>query len=138
MNARSTSPPLRRRGFTLIEVLATMVLLAIVLPVALRGVTLSLQAASKAKHTSIAASLAESKLNDLLTQSMASGNGASTAQQQGDFAPENPDFHWSYASTSRDYGVTEVQLKVTWLERGHPAEFNLCTMTYQADTGGTQ
>jgi hypothetical protein len=104
----------------------------------MRGVSISLQAAAKAKNTSIAAGLAESKLNDLLTQMTASGNGASSSTQSGDFSPEHPEFQWNFASVSRDYGVTEVQLKVTWLERGQPTEYNLCTMTYQADTGGLQ
>jgi prepilin-type N-terminal cleavage/methylation domain-containing protein len=127
----------RHSGFTLIEVLATMILLAIVIPVAMRGVSISLAAADKAKHLSQASALAESKLNDLLTQSASGGSGGGSSQS-GDFAPEHPEYHWNYDSVSRDYGVTEVQLKVTWLERGRPTEFNLCTMTYQSDTGGVQ
>ena len=127
-----------RSGFTLIEVLATMVLLAIVLPVAMRGISISLAAAAKAKNLSIAASLAESKLNDLLTQAQSGGSGGGSAMS-GDFATDgHPEFHWNYDSAQRDYGVTEVQLKVTWLERGQPAEYNLGTMTYQSDTGGVQ
>ena len=135
MNARLRRQP--RSGFTLIEVLATMVLLAIVIPVAMRGVTISLAAADKAKHTSTAASLAESKLNDLLTQSLTTGSGGGSSLS-GNFAPEHPEYQWKYDAVSRDYGVTEVQLKVTWLERGQPTEWNLCTMTYQSDTGGVQ
>src|SRR4051812_31300269 len=76
----------RRRGFTLIEVLATMVLLGIIIPVAMRGVSISLAAADKAKHTSQAAALAESKLNDLLTQSASGGSGGGS-NLSGDFAP---------------------------------------------------
>ena len=125
------------RGFTLIEVLATMMLLAIVLPVAMRGISISLASAAKAKHMSIAASLAESKLNDLLTQAQSGGSGGGSSMS-GDFAPEHPEFQWNYDSAQRDYGVTEVQLKVRWLERGQPAEYNLGTMTYQSDTGGVQ
>jgi len=117
MNARRRQQP---RGFTLIEVLATMVLLAIVIPVVMRGVTVSLAAADKAKHISTAASLAESKLNDLLTQSLTTGSGGGSTMS-GNFAPDHPDYQWKYDSVSRDYGVTEVQLKITWLERGQPA-----------------
>ena len=134
MNARRRQ---QSRGFTLIEVLATMVLLAIVIPVVMRGVTVSLAAADKAKHISTAASLAESKLNDLLTQSLTTGSGGGSTMS-GNFAPDHPDYQWKYDSVSRDYGVTEVQLKITWLERGQPAEFDLCSMTYQSDTGGVQ
>ena len=39
-----------RRGVSLVEVLATLVLVGIVLPAAMAGVTLSLRAASLARH----------------------------------------------------------------------------------------
>jgi len=45
----------RRAGFTLVEVLATIMLLAIVLPVAMRGVTISTQTASTARRRTEAA-----------------------------------------------------------------------------------
>ena len=54
-----------RRGFTLIEVLATMVLLALVLPAVMRGATVALSAAASAKHRTEAATFAEAKAEDI-------------------------------------------------------------------------
>src|SRR5690348_6677471 len=58
-----------RQGFTLVEVLAALVILGIVLPVAMRGVSLSLAAASNAKHMNVAAQLADQKLNEVVLTS---------------------------------------------------------------------
>ena len=117
------------RGFTLIEVLATLLLLGIVMPVAMRGISIALAAADNARHVAEASALAETKLNDLLTQGVSSASGLT-----GDFSPDHPEYQWSYQSAPRDYGVTEVQLRVTWLERGRSRNFDLSTMTYSSDT----
>ena len=53
-------------GFTLVEVLATLVLMGIVIPVAMHGVSIAMSAASNARKTAEAATLAETKLNELL------------------------------------------------------------------------
>src|SRR4051794_29563395 len=54
------------RGFTLVEVLATIALIAIVLPVAMYGIQLCLQTSSAAKRQAEAATLAEGKLQELV------------------------------------------------------------------------
>ena len=55
-----------RRGFTLIEMLAALVMVAIVLPVLMQGVTMSMGAAGSVVERLQAAALAESKLTELL------------------------------------------------------------------------
>src|ERR1700733_2966996 len=77
-------------GFTLIEVLATLLLMAIVLPAIMHGFTLSTSAATTARHRTEAAALAESKLNELVGT-----NQWQNASQQGDFQPDWPDYTWS-------------------------------------------
>lgn len=64
--SRTQSRPRRPRGFTLIEVLATIFLLAIVVPVAMQAISVSTSAASVAEHQTTAAALAESKLAELI------------------------------------------------------------------------
>ena len=118
------------RGFTLIEVLATLVLLAIVLPVAMRGVSLALAAASNARHTSEAATLAEAKLNELVVQ----GQGT-VATASGDFAPDHPDYRWLCQNAERDYGVSEVAVRVSWTERGQERSLIVSTLAYE-NAGG--
>lgn len=124
-----------RRGFTLIEVLATLVLLAIVLPVAMRGLSVALASASHAKRTAEAASLAEMKLNELLTSTVAVTNNMS-----GDFSPDHPDYRWTFQYAEREYSTYEVLLQVTWNERGQERTYNLGTIAVMSDSslGGFQ
>jgi len=126
---RRASHPSRTRGFTFIEVLATLVLLAIVLPVAMRGVSISLASAEKARHLSEAAALGDAKLNELI-----STGEFSTGPQQGDFGQNFPGYRWQAQSSSRDFGVTEIVLTVTWQERGQDRSLNISTMV--SDTSG--
>jgi len=115
----------RRGGFTLIEVLATMVLLGIVLPVALRGTSVALQAASHARHTSEAATLADSKINELAT--MIQGGQVVSSGMSGDF-PEHTEYHWSCSSAIDVNGLNELSVQVTWTERAQERVFTLTTL----------
>jgi len=121
-----------RGGFTLIEVLATLVLLGIILPVAMRGISNGLLAASNARHMAEAASLAETKLQELTlgTTTMSTGT-------QGDFSPDHPDYKWTCETAPRDYGMSEIALHVTWQERGKDKTFTLSTLYLPPDTTGT-
>jgi prepilin-type N-terminal cleavage/methylation domain-containing protein len=121
---------MKRRGFTLIEVLATMVLLAIVLPVAMRGVSVSLAAASSAQHRAEAASLGEAKLNSMV----ATGEWSNTAPS-GDFGADWSGYQWTLQTQARDFNTTEVMLTVTWTERGTQRSLPISTLV--ADTSNT-
>jgi prepilin-type N-terminal cleavage/methylation domain-containing protein len=127
MNARRMTCRRRdRTGFTLIEVLATLMLLGIVLPVAMKGVSASLAAAAKARNMAEAATLADSKLNELVATQTWTTGGVS-----GDFGPEHPRYAWTCQAVSREYGVTQVDLRVSWAERGgQEAYLDVSTMTY--------
>ncbi|HEY7087381.1 MAG TPA: prepilin-type N-terminal cleavage/methylation domain-containing protein [Tepidisphaeraceae bacterium] len=114
------------RGFTLIEVLVTMVLMGIILPIAMQAVSIALNAASTARHTSEAASLAQAKINELLTDADVSSLAAS-----GDFGQEWPNYQWSSQSTTDDLGFTQITVTVTWVQQGKPREYNLTTMISQ-------
>ena len=122
--------PSHRGGFTLVEVLATLVLLGVVLPVAMRGVSLAISSADVARHTAEAASLAEAKLNELVITGDWSVSGAS-----GDFGAEWPDYRWTCQSAGRDYGLTEVMLSVVWTDKGRERDVTVSTLVY--DTGTT-
>ncbi len=133
------SKTLRRRntrrgqpGFTLIEVLATMVLLGIVLPVAMRGVSMALAAAEYSRHTAEASSLAQEKLCELTTLGVSSSTGNS-----GDFGADHPDYRWTLQRQSRDYGLTELDVSIVWTERGRERSLIVSTLVYETATGGT-
>ena len=123
------------RAFTLVEVLATLVLIGIVLPFAVRGTSVALGAASSAKHTAEAASLAEAKLAEILSQGdWTAGN------MQGDFGQDWPEYKWrmqtAVADTTVNVNITEIMLSVTWTERGQERVVNVSTLAYQgADAG---
>lgn len=114
-----------RRGFTLIEVLAALVLIGVVLPVAMRGISLSLMAASKARHTGEGIELARHKLAEL-----ALSPDVSTYIGTGDFGADWPDYKWTSAYVSRDYGVNELTVTVTWKARGQDESLALTTLTF--------
>ena len=112
----------RSRGFTLVEVLATLLLLGIVVPVAMRGVSLATLASSHARRLSEASQLAESKLNELVV------TGDWQYMTSGDFAPDHPDFHWTTQTSTGDYSLTSLSLQVTWQERGQNRQYVLTTL----------
>jgi prepilin-type N-terminal cleavage/methylation domain-containing protein len=131
--ARTRRP---RRAFTLIEVLATLLLMGIVIPVAFRGVNVALAAASSARHQAEAATLAETKLNESVSQGDFNTGG------QGDFGTDFPLYRWTLQTTQHDLDVTEVMVTVNWSERGDNRALNLSTFVFTGSassttTGGT-
>lgn len=116
------------RGFTLIEVLATLLLMAIVLPAVMRGLTLATSAGSMAKWRTQAAGLAQSKLAELIAT-----NQWQQSALSGDFAPDHPDFNWqataqSWEGDTSGIGIQRIDLTVTWTERGRPQSLTLSTL----------
>lgn len=119
----------RRRGFTLIEVIATLLFIAIVLPVVMQAISLSTGAAGLARRSLEAASLAEEKLSELV----ATGEW-STGQQSGDFGEDWPDYQWTAETMSRDTELMEITVRVSWDSRGSERSVSVTTMAY---TGGS-
>lgn len=119
-----------RSAFTLIEILVTLVLIAIVFPVAMKGITLASSVAGSARHNTEAAALAETKLNELvLTENW------NTVDQTGDFGSDWPEYSWSSQTTYRDVGLLEMQVQVTWTAHGQPRSLAVTTLIYTPDAG---
>jgi len=120
----------RNGGFTLVEVLATILLLSIVLPAAMHGISLTMQMAGTARHRVEAAALADAKLQDLIVESLwQSGN------QAGDFSTEGfPDYQWSLEQNLVDVDLTELSVHVTWKSRGQDREVIVSTLAYTPST----
>jgi len=102
----------RASAFTLVEVLAVLMLVAIVLPIAMQGVTLSLQTAARARQLTEAGQLASNKLNELVLQ-----KDASYFQGNGTF-DENPEYNWESTATERTTGVYELTVRVGYIAQG--------------------
>ena len=117
-----------RPGFTLIEVLATLLLIGIVLPVIMQGFSIATRVGSAAKRRTEAGALADAKLTELVA----------TAQWQsgvmsGDFNPDWPAYQWSaQVQPWSDSGVDELDLTVTWTGRnGQPDSLTVSTLVYE-------
>jgi type II secretory pathway pseudopilin PulG len=110
--ARLVGP--RRNGVTFVEVLATLLLVAIVLPVVMKGISLSTTTASKARERTEVAALAENRLAEIAV----SGEWR-VGLSRGSFAPEHPEYQW--ALEVRDWtepGLQQLTLYVEDAVRG--------------------
>lgn len=124
-----------RRGFTLVEVLAAMLLIAIVLPIAMKGITLAASAGTESRRRSEAAGLAQSKLGELI----ATGDWE-TGNQSGTFAPNWPDYRWeagvvAWSTSSSGQSSTSLQqvdVRVLWTARTREDSITLSTLVRSA------
>ena len=125
-----TSQRSSSRGFTLVEVLAALLLIAIVLPAVMKGISLASNAGSDARRRTEAAGLAESKLAEIVaTRQWRLGN------LSGDFTPDWPDYRWeatlsNYIEDSSGENVQEIDLRVIWKARNREQAVNVSTLTY--------
>jgi prepilin-type N-terminal cleavage/methylation domain-containing protein len=121
-----------RRGFTLLEVLATLVLIGIILPAVMHGISLATIAAGEAKHKVEAASLGQTKLAELIAdyQTLNQTGGSS-----GDFS-DYPGYTWTSTIESRDTNLSQITVRVSWFSRGQQRYIDLASMIYSPDTSG--
>ncbi len=120
----------RRGGFTLVEVLATLMLMAIVLPAVMKGVSLATAAASTARRRNEATGLAEEKLAEIIATDEWQKSSLS-----GDFGSDWPGYQWqatvqSWPEDTSGAGIQEVDLRVSWIARNSEDSITLTTLTY--------
>ncbi len=95
------------RGFTLLEVVIALAILALYLGVLLEVQVTSLHAAGRSRDMSIASMLARSKMIDVEQKLFDEGFTLGEIEEQGDFTDEGrPDFKWKYK-------VSEVELDLS-------------------------
>lgn len=122
------------RGFTLPEVLAALVFVGIVLPVVMRGLTISTQASRSARHRVEAAQLAKQKIDEFLVVRDPSGFISAT----GDFGEGWKEYTWTSRAQLGEDGVYDVTVAVAWTELSRPKSFALSTMIYPSTTVTTE
>jgi prepilin-type N-terminal cleavage/methylation domain-containing protein len=122
----------RRRGVTLVEVLATIVMMGIVLPAAMEGVSVAMQASDTARQRTEASALAEAKLAELV----ATGDWQFGALS-GDFGDAWPEYRWGAMAQdwATDSTLKEISVRVVWTRRGQERQVALTTLVYQGQTG---
>ena len=109
-----TRRELMRSGFTFIEILATLAIVAIVLPSVMHGLSLCLATADQARHEAQAASLAKDKLSELV-----SANQLQQAALNGDFGTDWPGYRWEASVSNYDgASLTQLDVSVIWQQAG--------------------
>ena len=112
------------------EILATFVLIAIIIPVAMKGISLATAMAARSKRQLEAASLAKTKLAEILaTKEWENGD------MSGDFGQDFPDYRW--AMETQDWtaatAIRQLDLHVLWDAQGRQRSVTLTTLVYTED-----
>lgn len=120
--------PSDKKGFTLVEILATFVLMAIILPVAMNGISLAAKLATQAKRRVEAGTIAEKFLNDLvLTGDYEDGD------QSGETTGENTEYDWrlDVSDWDEEDSMQQLDLTVSWEDAGgREKSVTLSTLAY--------
>jgi len=113
-------------AFTIVELLATLTLVCIVLPVAVHGILLCLDTAVHARHQAEAAALAQS----LMAELVATGQWYDT-ELQGDFGDDRPEYRWVVQIGEwEDSRLSQLDVCVVWTRRGQDRSVTLSTLVY--------
>ena len=123
------------RGFTLVEILATFVLIAIILPVAMEGISLSTRMASESRRKIEAGTLAEKKLTEvIITREWVNGD------QSGDFGNEYPEFKWRYkvSEWGKEELLRQIDLYVEWAAVKETHSVSVTTLVSLEDSSNAQ
>ena len=85
---------MKRAAFTLVEVLASLLFLAIAVPAIVAALGVASRTSEVTERTSVAGSLAENKLNEMLVDN----TWQSVAQPNGDCGADFPFYHWQMST----------------------------------------
>ncbi|MCK4244922.1 MAG: prepilin-type N-terminal cleavage/methylation domain-containing protein [Candidatus Omnitrophica bacterium] len=110
----------KNKGFTLLEVLISLAIIALALTVILKAQFYNLKLCAESKNILIAKILAQEKMAEVeLTEELEVGEG---------IFPENKDFSWALGSNEVEENLKEVNLTITWKEGNLTKDF--CITTY--------
>jgi prepilin-type N-terminal cleavage/methylation domain-containing protein len=119
----------RAGGFTFIELLATVVLIAIIMPVAMHCIGLCTRLGGLSRRQIEAASLAKTQMTELI----ATGDWTS-GDQKGTFGDDWPAFEWEAVVTNwTDSTMRQLDVTVSWLAQGKQRGVTLSTLLYPED-----
>ena len=122
-----------KKGFTLVEILATFVLMAIILPVAMQGISAASKLASQARHRVTAGVLAEQMLSEMiLTGDYEDGD------QDGEVSSGNRYYVWQLEvlDWEEESSMQQLDLSVTWEDAG--GRENIVLLSTLVYTGGEE
>jgi len=128
---QSKSSRRQNRGFTLIEVLVTLLLIGIVIPAIMHAITAATAAGGSAHNRNDAAQLAKSQMALLL----AGTQWQTSTSLSGDFSPDWPQYHWQaqvqpWNQDTSGMGIEQIDLTVSWVDRGRQQSMVLTSLAY--------
>ena len=113
-----------RRAFTLIEVLASLLLMAIVIPVAMQGMSTASRAGILGQRKAAAMRVAERMLNELIVTGQMAQSTASGTVVDGDTA-----YPWAMQSEPwTEDSMTHVTVRVTFSMQGRDYDMSASTL----------
>jgi prepilin-type N-terminal cleavage/methylation domain-containing protein len=113
-----------RRAFTLAEVLAALLVMAIVIPVAMQGMSIASRAALLGQRKAAAMRVAERMINELFVTGQLNQNTASGSVAEGDTT-----YPWTMQSTSWPLdAMTEITVTVTFTVQGNNYNISASTL----------
>ena len=119
----------RQGGFTFAELLATVVLIGIIMPVAMQTIALCTRLAGLSRKETEAASLARTRLTELTTSDEWQSSG-----KAGDFGSDWPGYRWTAdVSNWTDSVVSQIDVTVHWQSQGLDRSVTLSTLAYAED-----
>ena len=126
-------PTEQLRGFTLIEVLVAIVLIAVVLPIALAAVSSAIRTAEQTRRHDVALRMAESRLARLVADGSWQTSASSGSSDLRDDGEDTAGYTWQLAvATWRDPNVHTLHLTVGWGQDGSAGSVAMDTLVIPA------
>jgi general secretion pathway protein I len=114
----------RRRGFTLAEVLAALLFMAIIIPVAMHGVSVASRAGILSQRKAVAMRIAERVINELMVTGQLSSPSSS-----GTVVEDDINYPWSMKSDSwTEDTMTELTVTVSFDVQGNTYDVSATTL----------
>lgn len=116
-----------RRGFSLIEVLAALLIFSVAIMAILEGQSQSLAIQSSLMDRFRAQTLAENRLEEILLE-----GDFFEGEEEGEYEGEDARFTWATSILeTTTVGLVEIVVSVRWRERGSEREVRMATLAMQ-------
>ncbi|HEY4249467.1 MAG TPA: type II secretion system protein [Lacunisphaera sp.] len=131
LSRRADAAGLNRRGFTLVEVLASLLLMAIIVPVAMQGMSIASRAGIVSQRKAAAMRVAERVMDEMIATNQLTQNSTSGSQTDGDTT-------YAWTMTAEPWSadtMTQLTVRVTFTVQGHDYDVAASTLFDPATTG---
>lgn len=130
LNPSAGGPPERARGFTLVEVLAALLMMAIIIPVAMEGMSVASRIGVLGQRKAAAMRTAERVLHELIIEGQTQQASASGTTLDGETS-----YPWSMRSQSwSEDAMSEMIVTVTFTVQAHDYNVSASTLIAPASS----